>query len=179
MDHKALFLDRDGVINIEKNYLYKSEDFEFIDGVFEALRMASEAGFLLVVITNQSGIGRGYYTQEDFDRLTDWMRGRLAHEGIVLSGVYFCPHAPEVGCDCRKPAPGMIVRAIKELGIDPKSSWFVGDKEIDIKAANAAGVNHTILVRSGHVIDERATKATWVKDDLLEAVRSILNTDMV
>lgn len=179
MRQKALFLDRDGVINVEKEYLFRREDFEFITGALEAIRRAKEAGYLIVVITNQSGIGRGYYSEEDFARLTTWMREAMADAGAKIDGLYYCPHTPEAGCACRKPQPGMVLEAIGALDIDPERSWFVGDKEIDISTARAAGVRGAILVRSGHGVDEAATKADFVEDDLRNAVARILSVNMV
>jgi D-glycero-D-manno-heptose 1,7-bisphosphate phosphatase len=168
---KALFLDRDGVINKEHDYVHKIEEFEFIEGVFEALQSAQAKGYLLIVITNQSGIGRGYYGEDDFFKLSEWMVEVLRDRGIHIDRIYHCPHAPDEGCDCRKPETGMIERAVKEFDIDLEKSWLVGDKESDIKAAVNAGIPHHILVRSGHDIDEGKTAAKHVCDTLDEAVR--------
>lgn len=167
---KALFIDRDGVINEERDYVCLIEDFEFIDGVFDALRQAQQKGYLLIVVTNQSGIGRGYYKEADFSRLTAWMIAAFENEGVHLDGVYHCPHAPDAGCRCRKPEPGMIETAAAERGIDLRRSWLVGDKESDIQAAIHAGIPHHILVRSGHAINAEKTAATHVCDTLRQAV---------
>jgi len=163
---KALFLDRDGVINVEKEYLHKAEDFEFIDGVFEVLRYAQQMGYLLIVITNQSGIGRGYYTDEDFQHLNRWMCDRFSQEGIRIAEVYYCPHAPDSVCDCRKPLPGMIHAAANRFQIDFDHSVLIGDKESDIEAGKSAGVGVCILARSGHRINESASKADAVVDSI-------------
>ncbi len=163
---KALFLDRDGVINVEKEYLHTPEAFEFIDGLFDTLRLAQTLGYLLVVVTNQSGIGRGYYSEADFLALNRWMCAQLENEGISIAEVYYCPHAPEAGCDCRKPLPGMLNAAVRDFGIDPAASLLVGDKEADIEAGRAAGVGRCILVRSGHEIDESNTRADAVIDSI-------------
>lgn len=167
---KALFLDRDGVINKEVDYLHKIEEFEFIDGVVDAMRQAKEKGYLLIVITNQSGIGRGYYDEDAFFKLSEWMVEVLRDQGVHIDRIYHCPHAPGEGCDCRKPETGMIERAVKDFGIDLKTSWLVGDKESDIQAAINAGIPHHILVRSGHKVDEAETAAGHVCDTLKEAV---------
>ncbi|MCR5587732.1 MAG: HAD family hydrolase, partial [Lachnospiraceae bacterium] len=123
--NKAVFLDRDGTINVEKNYLYKIEDFVFLPGVIEGLKLLQDAGFLLIIITNQSGIARGYYTEEDFKILNNWMLNKLAENGINITKVYYCPHLPDAkieeyrrDCDCRKPKLGLFYRAIKEYNID-------------------------------------------------------------
>jgi len=170
---KALFLDRDGVINIEKNYLYKIEDFEFIKGVKKALKQLQELGFLLIVVTNQSGIARGYYSLQDFYKLDSWMKKALQKENIDIKKTYFCPHAPPDNCDCRKPNPKMILDAKKEFNVDLKNSWLVGDKESDILAALNSGITNTILLRSGHKINEKNTKARFIANNLLEGVTLI------
>lgn len=169
--NKAVFLDRDGVINVEKNYLHKIEEFEFIDGVFETLKFFKEQGYLLIIITNQAGIGRGYYTEEDFYVLNSWMIDEFKKEGIIIDGVYFCPHHPEHGIGKykqdsydRKPNPGMILKAQKEFDIDLSNSILVGDKESDIEAGLNAGVGINIIVKSGHKVNEKNTKADYVFD---------------
>lgn len=151
----ALFLDRDGVINIDHAYVYRPEEFEFIDGIFELCRAAQAMGYLLIVITNQAGIGRGYYTENDFHRLTEWMCGQFKHENITIDGVYFCPYHPEHGVGefkidspLRKPAPGMLLQAAREHDIDFEKSVLIGDKESDIQAGEAAGVRLNILYRN-------------------------------
>ena len=133
--NKAIFLDRDGTINVEKHYLYKVEDFEFLPGVVDALQQLHQAGYLLLVITNQSGIGRGYYTEEDFLKLNDWMVSDLKQQGVTITGVYFCPHLPDAqvekyrkDCECRKPKLGMYRQAIADHDIDLSQSYAIGDK---------------------------------------------------
>jgi len=143
---KAVFLDRDGVINIDKAYVSKIEDFEFCEGVFETLGHFQKLGYLLILVTNQSGIGRGYYSEEDFQKLTSWMRQELLHVKITIDAVYHCPHAPETNCACRKPKSGMFEEAIKAFDIDVTHSWMIGDKPSDIEAALGAGITNTILL---------------------------------
>lgn len=175
---KALFLDRDGVINKEKDYLYRIEDFEFIDGVFEALRHFQAKGYLLIIITNQSGIARGYYRESDFLALNDWMFHQFAAQDIHIAKVYYSPYHPEYGIGeykketaCRKPNPGMILQAKEEFNIDLTKSILVGDKESDIEAGLNAGITMNILVKSGHTVDEHRTKARLV----LESIQDLLN----
>lgn len=170
---KALFLDRDGVINKEKDYLYKIEDFEFIDGVFEALTYFQDQGYLLIIITNQSGIARGYYQEADFLALNDWMLQKFALQGIRITKVYYSPYHPDYGIGkykkdtpCRKPNPGMILQAAEEFSINLAESILIGDKESDIEAGINAGVKMNILVRSGHSIDEFNTKAGMIVDSI-------------
>ena len=158
---KALFLDRDGVINVEKEYLYEKEDFEFIEGIFELTRHFSSLGYLIVVVTNQSGIARGYYSEEDFSSLTSWMVEKFKEQGVEVSGVYHCPHHEKITgeCSCRKPQPGMLLQAAKELGIDLENSIMIGDKERDVEAASRAGVKERYLFdEAGEITSSRAVK---------------------
>lgn len=171
---RAVFLDRDGVLNKDNGYVSKVDDFEFIDGVIEACKTLKEKGYLLVLITNQSGIARGYFTEEQFHTLTEWMDWSLADRGVDLDGIYYCPHHAEKGvgeykidCDCRKPKPGMLFSAIEELDIDVKKSVLIGDKVSDIQAGIAAGVEINYLVRTGKEITTEGDElATGIFDDL-------------
>jgi len=169
MSIKTIFLDRDGVINKEVGYLHKIKDFEFIDGVFEACLHFQSLGFTLVIVTNQSGIGRGYYEESEFHTVNDWMLQQFNNQGIKILAVFFCPHGPEDGCSCRKPKPGMLLTAKEKHDIDMSKSWMIGDKEADITAANAAGIQNTILVKSGHTIDEYNSKASFILNSIEQA----------
>ncbi|GAA3551265.1 D-glycero-beta-D-manno-heptose 1,7-bisphosphate 7-phosphatase [Zobellella aerophila] len=181
MTKPAIFLDRDGVINQDTGYVSHSDDFIFIDGVIEALKTLKQKGYLLVVVTNQSGIARGLFTEDDFMTLTEWMDWSLADRGVDLDGIYFCPHHPTEGkgpntqaCDCRKPAPGMLLDATNELGIDLDASYMVGDKLSDLKAAEAAGVKTKILVRTGKAITPEAeAMADHVYPSLVEFAQQV------
>ena len=166
MTIKTIFLDRDGVINKEKNYLHKIDDFEFIDGTFEACRYFISLNYKIVVITNQSGIARGYYTTNDFQILTHWMIAQLKKNGVNILDIFHCPHSPNSNCNCRKPMPGMLLDAKYKHNINMEESWLIGDKEADIIAANNAGIVNTIIVRSGHKINEKETKAKFVLDSI-------------
>ena len=184
MAQKAVFLDRDGVINVDKGYVHKIEDFEFYPDVFDGLKRLQENGFKLVIITNQSGIAVGYYTEEDFFKLTEYMLDRFDKEGIKIEKVYYCPHHPEgivphlrKVCNCRKPETGMIEDAIKEFDIDPLSSFLIGDKETDIKAGKKMGIT-SILVKTGQglkYVDN--TTADFVAENFSDAVNFILKND--
>lgn len=153
MSQRALFLDRDGVINIDHGYVYTPDRTEFVPGIFELVRAANAADHLVVVVTNQAGIARGYYTEQEFLDYMGWMRREfLVHEAHI-DDVFFCPHHPEVGhgdllqsCRCRKPAPGMILDAEAKFGFDLSRSILVGDKMTDIEAGRAAGVGTNILL---------------------------------
>lgn len=157
----ALFLDRDGVINIEKNYVCRPEDFEFTQGIFDLCRKAKDLDMAIVVVTNQAGIGRGYYSEQQFHQLTDWMLAQFMAKGIDIDAVYFCPFHPEYGIGeykaesfDRKPNPGMILRALKDLGLEPSGSILVGDKHSDIAAAKAAGLGLSILIADELKVNE-------------------------
>jgi len=146
---KALFLDRDGVINIDYGYVYRIEDFRFVDGILDFIKNAQKKGYLPIVVTNQSGIGRGYYSLDDFEKLTNWMLEQMKQAGIKIdrTQIFYCPHSPEARCDCRKPMPGMLLKAKKLFNIDMKNSWMIGDKPSDIEAAKNAGVKNTYLTK--------------------------------
>ncbi|QOP46138.1 D-glycero-beta-D-manno-heptose 1,7-bisphosphate 7-phosphatase [Sulfurimonas paralvinellae] len=166
---KALFLDRDGVVNVEKEYLYKQEDFEFIDGIFELCRHYQDLGYLIFVVTNQSGIARKFYTEEDFEKLTQWMLEVLKNNGVTITKVYHCPHHPEISgvCECRKPKPGMLLEAAGEFDVDLQNSIMIGDKERDIEAGLNAGLRENYLLdESGCVSNSKATKIVKKLDEI-------------
>ena len=172
---KTIFLDRDGVINKEVNYLYRIEEFVFLDGIFEACNYFQSIGFEIIIITNQSGIGQGFYSKNDFKILTDWMLEQFQNKNIKILDIFYCPHSQNSNCNCRKPMPGMILEAQKKHGIDLNLSWMIGDKESDIISANAAGVKNTILLRSGHKIDENSSRASFIENSILETLNTIIN----
>jgi len=153
MAERALFLDRDGVINEETNYLYRSEDVRWVPGIFSLCRTAMELGYRLIVVTNQAGIAREFYTVAQFDELMDWMRAEFRREGVELDAVYYCPYHPVHGVgefkrehEDRKPGPGMLRRGAKEFGVQLGESVMVGDRCTDVGAANAAGLRQAFLI---------------------------------
>jgi D-glycero-D-manno-heptose 1,7-bisphosphate phosphatase len=153
MTRKALFLDRDGVVNVDSGYVHKPTECVFVEHIFELVRTANHAGYVVVLITNQAGIGRGYFPVSQFEMFTDWMLGEFQNRGARIDRVYYCPHHPEFGqglyrqaCDCRKPQPGMFVRARAELDLDMEGSLMIGDKLSDLEAAASAGVGHRFLL---------------------------------
>ncbi|VFP84090.1 D-glycero-beta-D-manno-heptose-1,7-bisphosphate 7-phosphatase [Candidatus Erwinia haradaeae] len=157
----AIFVDRDGTINLDHGYVFQIDHFQFIDGIINAMQELILMGFSLVIVTNQSGIARGVFTITQFIILTTWMKKSLLEHDVHIDGVYFCPHHPMAAikewrqlCSCRKPKPGMLLTAKKELHIDMSASYMIGDKIEDMQAAQAAGVGKNILVRSGKVIPE-------------------------
>ena len=183
--NRAVFLDRDGTINVEKNYLIDPADFEFIPGVPQALKRLQNAGFLLVVVSNQAGVAKGYFTEEQVELLHQHMRTLLAAYQVAVSGIYFCPHHPTSGlgkflrdCDCRKGKPGLLLRAAADLGIDLSNSYMVGDKLADIEAGESAGCL-TFLVKTGYgeqFLREAAKRETTVVPDLPAAAEIILGS---
>jgi D-glycero-D-manno-heptose 1,7-bisphosphate phosphatase len=148
---RALFLDRDGVINVDHGYVHSQERTEWMPGIFELVGLAASAGLVCVIVTNQAGISRGLYDDAQFRRYTEWMHGEFRARNAPLLATYHCPHHPEAGthatiCACRKPAPGMLLAAIRDFDIDPARSLMIGDKSGDIEAAAAAGVGFSILI---------------------------------
>ena len=142
------FLDRDGVINKDAGYTYKIDDFEFIDGCIDALKTIQEKNYKIIIVTNQSGIGRGYYSEADYQKLTRWYRQQLLDQGITITDVFHCPHTPASLCDCRKPREGLFLQAAQKYAIDFSSSFMVGDKISDLQAAKKAGVNSFVLINA-------------------------------
>ena len=181
LKQKALFLDRDGVINVDHGYVYQSKKFEFIEGVFSACKVFYDAGYKIIVVTNQSGIGRGYYSEDDFLLLTDWMKEQFKAHQVSISDVYFCPHHPNKAlpaylkqCDCRKPEPGMLLDGIKAYNIDPQKSIMVGDKLSDMQAASKAGIAVKVLVQSGQTLDDDAKQYADLVIDSINDLPALL-----
>jgi len=153
MTQRALFLDRDGVVNVEVGYLHRAEEVRFVDGIFSLCRTATALGYRLIVVTNQAGIARGYYTEADFQTLMEFIRAELLAEGVELDAVYHCPFHPEHGVgeyrrehEDRKPGTGMLRRGAREFGISLAESVMVGDRCSDVAAANAAGLRQAFLI---------------------------------
>jgi D-glycero-D-manno-heptose 1,7-bisphosphate phosphatase len=173
----ALFLDRDGVVNIDHGYVCKPENFDFVTGIFDLVATANSFGYLVVIVTNQAGIGRGYYTEDDFHALTKWMRAQFISRGARVDAVYFCPDHPEHGLGAykresifRKPGPGMLLQAAKELGVDLSISLLVGDKDSDIQAGVTAGVGSLVYFHP-EIKHARAQNVTNLKD-VIELITS-------
>ncbi len=181
---RVVFLDRDGTINIEKNYLYRKEDFEFIPGAVEAIKLIKEKGFKVVVVSNQAGVARGYYSEEDVNVLHRYINECLKKEGTIIDAFYFCPHHPVHGkgkylceCTCRKPNTGMFEKAAEKFDIDIENSWMIGDNTGDIKAGINFGIK-TILVATGYgekVYNEGIVKADYYTADLYSAAQIIVS----
>ena len=169
----AIFLDRDGTINEEIEYLHEPEKFRMLPNVLQGMKRFQELGYRLVVITNQAGIGLGYFTKEDFFRVNREMLKAVTAEGIFIDGIYFCPHRINEGCSCRKPLPGMINRAARDLNLDLSKSFVVGDSQVDVDAATAAGCP-AIVIQSNKTLDlSRSVGASKPVADLLEAANAV------
>lgn len=173
---KAAFLDRDGVINRDTAYIADWSAFEFLPGAIEGMRLLQDAGYRLVVVTNQSGIARGVFSESAYQTLTAKMKATLETHGVSLTEVYFCPHHPTEGqgpylriCECRKPAPGMLKQAIADHGLDPAVSLMIGDKASDIEAGRRAGVESLYRVRSDY--DDVEDSGVVLVSSLLEAAQ--------
>jgi D-glycero-D-manno-heptose 1,7-bisphosphate phosphatase len=149
--NRALFIDRDGVINTDKVHVFEIDRFEFTDGIFDLCRRYADAGYRIIVITNQAGIAKGYYSEHDFMMLTRWMIEEFKHNDVEIAAVYHCPHHPDFTgkCDCRKPEPGMIMNAVEEFNLDISACVLIGDKESDLEAGRRAGIpeNNLFLLK--------------------------------
>ncbi|EJD6040130.1 D-glycero-beta-D-manno-heptose 1,7-bisphosphate 7-phosphatase [Morganella morganii] len=179
----AVFLDRDGTINADTGYLHEIDDFQFIENAIEAMQAIKQMGYALIIVTNQSGIARGMFTEDQFMHLTEWMDWSLADRGVDLDGIYYCPHHPEGTveefrqvCNCRKPAPGMLLDAQKYLKIDMGNSYMVGDKLDDMLAGRAAEVGTTVLVRTGKPVTEDAEAAADIVINSIADLPALLKT---
>ena len=170
MSRRFVLLDRDGTINEEAGYVLEPDQLRLIPGAASALRKLREVGLGLIVVTNQSPVGRGWLTDERLEEINGRLAGALAEEGAGVDAVYVCPHRPEQGCDCRKPQPGLAVRAAKEHGFELAESFVVGDHAADMGMANAVGAT-AILVRTGHGDEELANGAGELADHVVADLR--------
>ncbi len=185
--HRAAFLDRDGTINVEVNYLYRPADLDFIQGTVPAIARLNQAGYVVIVVTNQAGVARGYYSLAALHALHTHLREQLMGLGARIDAFFFCPHHPDFtgSCDCRKPAPGMLRAAARQYQLDLQRSWMIGDSASDLGAGHAAGCR-TILVRTGYGLavernlqDAALVRPDAIADDLAEAVDHLLLIDGV
>lgn len=168
---RALFLDRDGVVNVDHGYVYRPDQTEWVPGIFELGRVATELGYVLVVITNQAGIARGYYGEAEFAAYTYWLHEQFKARGLDILATYHCPHHPSEGlgelrrdCECRKPKPGMILQAQRELDLDLAASALLGDKDSDLEAGLAAGVGHCLKLGTANGdVRGLAEAAQWLR----------------
>jgi D-glycero-D-manno-heptose 1,7-bisphosphate phosphatase len=181
MKNKAIFVDRDGTINVDVHYLNDPDKFEMYPGVQIGVKKLQENGFKIIVITNQSGIARGYFTEEQLSDIHERMKKEFQRFGVTMDGIYYCPHHPDDKCNCRKPNTGLFEKAIIEHNIDVKKSYMLGDKILDVGAGKKTGVR-TILIPEPHLRqDFLAQKNEWeyhpdfIADDFQDAVEWILN----
>ena len=183
MRNKAVFLDRDGTINVEKNYLYEIDKFEFLPGVLEGLRRLKDAGCDLIIVTNQSGIARGYYTEAQYQELEDWMLRQLKEAGAEITAAYHCPHLPDAqvmeyrkDCDCRKPKLGMFYQAIETYQIDVSKSFAIGDKMRDLELCRQTDAKGFLVYSEKDYYTEQ-DKIHCIEGGIGEAVEEILNKE--
>jgi D-glycero-D-manno-heptose 1,7-bisphosphate phosphatase len=180
MARRVVFLDRDGVVNVylHMRFVNSWDDFEFVPGALTALKRLAEAGYESVVVSNQSGVGKGLTSAAALAEITRRMTDEVARAGGRILDVLYCPHAPEDDCACRKPKPGMLVEAGRRHGFDPKDAWFVGDHDVDVQAARAAGCR-SILVLTGRAradeVEAWDVKPDLVRADIAAAVEAILD----
>lgn len=186
MKNKVIFLDRDGTINKEVNYLYRTDDFKFIPKATKAIKNFHHLGYQVMVITNQAGVAKGYYGEDDIKRLHAYLDELLKKEATYIDAYYYCPHHPagiikkySYPCPCRKPNTGMLEKAFVDYPIDRENSILIGDKESDIDAGKRAGIGRCILVRSGHPINESDIKATEIYDDIFEVSQILKKESLV
>jgi D-glycero-D-manno-heptose 1,7-bisphosphate phosphatase len=173
MQRRFVVMDRDGTLIVERHYLSDLEQVELLPNVAEGLRQLSAMGLGLVVLTNQSAIGRGFFDEARLEQIHQRLRELLAAEGVQLDGIYFCPHLPDDHCECRKPRTGLMERAAKELGFDPAAAFVIGDKPCDVELGQRVGAT-TFLVRTGYGAQhEGATSADYVVDGVAEAAQVI------
>ena len=177
---RAIFVDRDGTLNVNIEYLSDPERYQLYPRVAEGLRMLRQAGFLIVVITNQSGIGRGLFDQRALDRIHARMKELLARDGAGVDAIYFCPHHPNDRCACRKPGTALFERAVRELGIDPAGSFVIGDMELDVAAGQRIGARTALVPEPRHRAKALKEMEGWnarpdfVGEDFMDAVKWIL-----
>jgi len=185
---RAVFLDRDGVINQkgpEGQYVTRWEDFHLLPGVVEGIALLNRTGFSVIVVTNQRCIAKGQMTEADLEKMHERMTGVLAEAGAVIDGTYYCPHELEPSCACRKPAPGMLLDAARSRGIELHASWMIGDSDIDIDAGKNAGYKTARLFATHETLDETGRRsatpssADIVASSLLHAVRQILHWERI
>ncbi|MBI1325391.1 D-glycero-beta-D-manno-heptose 1,7-bisphosphate 7-phosphatase [bacterium] len=180
MPKPAIFLDRDGTLIEERHYLSEPAQVSIFPGAIEALSQLSQAGYALVIVTNQSGIGRGLFTEDQLAIVHRHLEKSLADGGVSLDGIYHCPHAPDQACECRKPLPGLVRRACDDLGLDPARSWVIGDKPADVALGMNVGAR-PILVLTGYgessrTAPEVAAASAHIAEDLPSATRFILDS---
>jgi D-glycero-D-manno-heptose 1,7-bisphosphate phosphatase len=172
---RFVLFDRDGTLNLEKNYLSDPDQLELISGAGAAVKRLQAAGWGICVVSNQSGVARGYIDLEQLAKVHRRLAEMLIRFDVRLDGIYFCPHGPDDGCNCRKPLPGMVHQAAADHGFDPRQAWVIGDKEVDVGLGHALGAK-SILVRTGYGKRyESETKADFIADDLAGAIDLILD----
>tara|TARA_B110000008_G_C16853370_1_gene517720 strand:- start:222 stop:746 length:525 start_codon:yes stop_codon:yes gene_type:complete len=170
MSIKTIFLDRDGVINKDIGYLYEIDKFEFVSGIFPSCRHFINLGYSIIIVSNQSGIDRGFYSEKDYQIVTKWMIDQFSNNGIKILDALHCPHGPDSNCICRKPLPGMFLESQRKYDIDMELSWMIGDKETDILGARAAGIKQSILIDTNHINNRIKSSALHIINSISDSI---------
>ena len=182
--HRAIFMDRDGTVSEEVGYMYDAGLYKPFPWAGPAVRRINESGMKAVLVTNQSGVGRGYFDEALVGEIHGILRAELARSNARLDAIYYCPHEPEAACDCRKPLPGMLLKAQRDLDIDFSKSYMIGDKQVDVETGHSVGVK-SILVLTGYGRDERERhkndklQPTYIAENLMQAVEAILDGGLI
>ena len=175
MANRAIFLDRDGTMAIDVSYCSRPEDFELFPNTARAIKLLNEHDYKVIVITNQSGVARGYFTEDTLGRIHQKMRGKLVEEGARIDGIYYCPHHPNDNCECRKPKPKMVMQAVNEHDIDLKQAFMVGDKPLDIQLGKNVGCRTVLIPANTGETEVGPGSPDYTASDLLQAALWIIN----
>ena len=179
MVNKAVFIDRDGTINVNVEYLNTPDNFQIYPGVAEGIKLLQDNGYKIIVITNQSGIARGYFSEETLDMIHEKMKNELSNKGASIDAIYFCPHHPEDGCNCRKPNIGLFKKAIKDFDVDPMHSFIIGDRMLDVEAGFKIGLKTVLVPEDKEKVEkemmESKIKPDYVCEDFYSGIKWILD----
>lgn len=182
MGNKAMFIDRDGTINVNVEYLDNPDDFKMYPGVAEGIKLLKDNGFKIIVVTNQSGIARGYFSEETLEKIHERMKNEFSKKGTSIDAIYYCPHHPDDGCNCRKPNSGLFEKAVKDLKIDVKRSFIIGDRMLDVEAGYKIGCKTVLVPENKEKVEkeikESKIKPDYVCNDFYSGVKWILNIEL-
>jgi len=173
MGNKAIFIDRDGTINVNVEYLDNPEDFQMYPGVGEGIKLLKDSGYKIIIITNQSGLARGYFSEETLDKIHERMKKELYEKGATIDGIYICPHHPDENCDCRKPKTGLLEKAITDFNIDPEKSYFIGDRMLDVEAGHKIGAKTALVPEDKEKVSIEMKESDIIPDIICENFYSV------
>ena len=181
MVNKAVFIDRDGTININSGYIIKPDHLQIYSGVSKGIRLLNEHGFKIIIITNQSGIARGFYSEKILEEIHKKLKIELKKENAKIDAIYYCPHHPNENCNCRKPKPGLLEQAITDLNIDKEKSYMIGDRMLDIEAGSKIGCKTILIPEDNEKIEKEMKRSSVIPDyicnSFFSGVKWILNRD--